>query len=92
VLPDGDLEIDSATQDLLPGEKVFFYSDGLLRVLGRDGLPAPVSELVRFLEPLQGMNLQSTVEALRAEVAEVRREGLEDDVVLVGFELESAAD
>lgn len=90
VLPEGDLEIQSAVHDLRPGEKVFFYSDGLLRVLGRDGLPAPVSELVRFLEPLRGMDLQSTVEALRAEVAEVRREGLEDDVVVVGFELESA--
>lgn len=90
VLPDGDLELQPAVHVLRPGEKVFFYSDGLLRVLGRDGLPAPVSELVRFLEPLRGLDLQSTVEALRTEVAEVRREGLEDDVVVVGFELESA--
>jgi len=90
VLPEGDLEVHPAVHELRPGEKLFFYSDGLLRLLGRDGLPAPVSELVRFLEPLRGKDLQSTVEALRSAVSEVRSDGLEDDVVVVGFELESA--
>jgi len=87
VLSDSELEIHSSRHELRPGETVLLYTDGLLRVLGRQGAHAPVSELIRFLEPLPDRGVKGLVEALRVRIQEAREVGLQDDVTVVGFEV-----
>ncbi len=87
VLPEAELEARSAQHAMQPGEVVLLYTDGLLRVLGKDDAHAPVSELVSFLEPWRDQGVAAIVEALRARVQETRQVGLQDDVTVVGFEI-----
>lgn len=88
--PSGD-EYQDQTLDLLPGDGVFLYSDGLPDLVGPERARFGTERLKSLLEQNTELSPKHLLELLKSEVRKFRREiPLEDDVTMVYFKSESA--
>ena len=86
VVPDEELEVESAAHQLAPGHRVLLYTDGLLRALAGGRHFAEESDLAEFLDPLRHLTLEEILQALRSRIQEGSPEGPGYEVVVVAFE------
>lgn len=88
--PRGDEEPNRAVLD--PGERVFFYSDGLVDLRGADGLWLPDDALEVALARTSEEPIQRCVElAIQRLKERSGSDSLEDDATLVGMERRRAS-
>ena len=85
IVPRGDDGSNRVT--LAPGERVFFYSDGLVDLRGPDGLWLPDDSLETAIAQTSREPIQRSVELVIQSLRERSdRESFDDDATLVGLE------
>ncbi len=73
---------------LEPGDRFFFYTDGLLDCMDRGSAPFSEERLVSAIRETRGESLQKTVSRIRERIVEWHgSDSFDDDVSLAAFEL-----
>ncbi len=73
---------------LEPGDRFFFYTDGLLDCMDRGSAPFSEEGLISVIGETRGKNLQKTVSRIRERIVEWHgSDSFDDDVSLAAFEL-----
>ncbi len=74
--------------ELIPGDKVFFYTDGIVEITNAEGIPFGIQKLESFLVNNAHLSIEALLEAIYSSVLNFSaKTKFDDDITLLGLEI-----
>ncbi len=84
-----NIKIEEVQVDLFPGDRIFLYTDGLSELTDSQGNLVSEEQLLDFFHSSTKSRLSKTIDTLISQIMVFRKgQDLEDDLILLGFEIE----
>jgi sigma-B regulation protein RsbU (phosphoserine phosphatase) len=83
-----EIEIESGTINLIPGDKIIVYTDGMSETENSEGEPFEVKALISAFKKNIDLNIKDFVNSIYKNLTEFRgSEKFDDDVCILGIEI-----